>query len=290
MSLKMFLDGKLVNEENAKVSVYDHGLLYGDGVFEGIRSYNRRVFRLNQHIDRLYEGARAIRLEVPMTKDAFRASVVGTLKANDLDDGYLRAVVTRGVGDLGLDPRKCKTATVFIIADKIKLYPEDFYEKGLPIIIAKTRRNHPSALDGRIKTLNYVNNILAKIEAVDAGVDEALMLSIDGYVVECTGDNIFIVKGKKLITPSDELGALSGITQKAAIELASKRGFKVERKKMRPAELFKADECFLTGTAAEIIPVVKIDNRLIGSGQPGEVTKMLRRDFRKLTETDGVAY
>ena len=290
MGLKIFLNGKFVETENAKVSVFDHGLLYGDGVFEGIRSYNRKVFRLVEHIDRLYESAASIRLEIPITKDAFTAKILETLKVNDLDNAYIRVVVTRGIGDLGLDPRKCPVPTIFIIADKIKLYPEAFYRNGLPIIIARTRRNHPITLDPRIKSLNYLNNILARIDAIDGGTEEALMLSLDGYVVECSGDNIFIVKDGKLLTPPADLGALEGVTQDAVIALAKKRGIATEFKKMRPEELFEAEECFLTGTAAEIVPVVKIDGKEIGAGKPGKMTNQLRDDYKKLTGAEGIEY
>lgn len=290
MGLKIFLNGKFVEASEAKVSVFDHGVLYGDGVFEGIRSYNRRVFKLVEHIDRLFESADAIRLEIPLTKDAMAGKILETLKMNDLNDAYIRVVVTRGDGDLGLDPRKCPTPTVFIITDKIALYPEDFYQNGLPITIAKTRRNHPITVDPRIKSLNYLNNILARIEAIDAGVEEAIMLNLDGYVVECTGDNIFIFKGGKLMTPPSEIGALEGVTQDTAIGLAKKRGITTEYKKMKPEELLDAEECFLTGTAAEIIPVVEISGKKIGSGRPGKITHQLRQDYRALTETEGVEY
>lgn len=290
MGLKVYFNGELIEKDEAKVSIFDHGLLYGDGVFEGIRSYNRRVFRLSQHIDRLFASAKAIRLDIGMTKKAMMDAVTKTLAANGLDNSYIRLVVTRGPGDLGLDPRKCPKPTIFIITDKIKLYPEELYQNGMPIIIARTRRNHPETLSPKIKSLNYLNNILAKVEAIDAGTEEALMLTIDGYVVECTGDNIFFVKGGTIMTPPAELGALEGITQDAVLELSGKRGIRVERKMILPEEMYKAEECFLTGTAAEIIPVVKIDGKNIGSGKPGSVTKELRQDFRKLTQTDGEAY
>ncbi|MFH1665398.1 MAG: branched-chain-amino-acid transaminase [Candidatus Omnitrophota bacterium] len=290
MGLKIFLNGEFVDKENAKVSIFDHGLLYGDGVFEGIRSYRRKVFRFKEHMDRLYESADAIRLKIPLDKEDFQARILETLAVNNLNDAYIRVVVTRGVGDLGLDPRKCKTATVFIIADKIALYPEALYETGLDIIIAKTRRNHPSALNPKVKSLNYLNNILGKIDALDAGTYEAIMLSIEGYVVECTGDNIFIVKDGKLATPPCDLGSLEGITQEAVIELAKKRGIVTEFCKMLPEELYGAEECFLTGTAAEIIPVVRISGKLIGTGKPGKITKQMLADFRKLTGVEGVGY
>ena len=288
--MKIFFDGKFVERQEAKVSVFDHGVLYGDGVFEGIRSYNRRVFKLEEHINRLYEGADAISLKIPVTKEELTGNVLETLKVNGLDNAYIRAVVTRGEGDLGLDPRKCGKPTIFIIADKIKLYPEELYDKGMPITIAKTRRNHPITLDPRIKSLNYLNNILARIEAINAGVEEALMLTLEGYVVECTGDNIFIVKHGRLITPPSDIGALEGVTQDTIIDAAAKRKIETEFKLMRPEEIFEADECFLTGTAAEIIPVVDIDGNKIGSGKPGPITRMLRAEYKKLTEMEGVEY
>jgi branched-chain amino acid aminotransferase len=290
MGLRVYINGQFVEKEDAKVSIFDHGLLYGDGVFEGIRSYNRKVFRLEEHINRLYEGAYAISLEIPMKKWDFQEKIVETLKLNNLDDAYIRVVVTRGVGDLGLDPRKCEVPTIFIITDKIALYPKELYEKGLPITIAKTRRNHPMTLDPRIKSLNYLNNILGRIDAINAGTEEALMLDIDGYIAECTGDNIFLVKDGKLYTPPSDLGALEGVTQDLVIELAKKRGIDTEYKKMYPEELLNADECFLTGTAAEVIPVVKLDDKVIGSGKPGPIYKQLLEDFRKVTETEGVQY
>jgi len=290
MGGKVFFNGEFVDAADAAISVFDHGVLYGDGVFEGIRSYNRKVFRLMEHLDRLYESARAIRLKIPVSKEEFKDNITLTLKINELDDGYVRAVVTRGAGDLGLDPRKCKAPTIFIIAGKISLYPENFYEKGLAIVVSKIKRNHPAALDPKIKSLNYLNNILAKIDAIDSGVEEAIMLSVDGYVAECTGDNILIVKDGRLITPERNVGALDGITQEVIIKLAEENGIEVEYKKIILDEVFGADECFLTGTAAEIIPVVKIDGKDIGDGKPGEVTQNLRRKFRELTGAEGTGY
>jgi len=290
MGLKVFLNGKFVDSENAAVSVFDHGVLYGDGVFEGIRSYNRKVFRLMEHLDRLYASAEAIRLKIPMSKEEFRDKIIETLNINKLDDAYIRAVVTRGAGDLGLDPRKCPVPTIFIITGRIALYPEELYKSGLEITVSKTTRNHPEALDPKVKSLNYLNNILAKIDAIDAGTEEALMLSSSGYVAECTGDNIFVVADNKLITPSSEIGALEGITQDAVIEIAEKSGIQVEYHKMTLDELFASDECFLTGTAAEIIPVVKVDDKVIGKGIPGEITQSLRQKFRELTAAEGVEY
>ncbi len=287
---KVYINGKFYDKEKAYISVFDHGLLYGDGVFEGIRSYEGLVFRLKEHIDRLFKSAAMIRLDIPLSKKQMMQELVKTLRTNKLKDAYIRLVVTRGPGDLGLDPRKCKKGTIFIITDKIKLYPQEFYENGLSIIISKTRRNLPQALDARIKSLNYLNNILAKIDAIDAKKEEAIMLTYDNYVAECTGDNIFIVKNKTLITPPCELGALEGITRSAVIGIAKKNKIRFSEKKIKPADLYAADECFLTGTAAEIIPVVEIDKRKIGKGLPGPMTELLTQQFHKLTKIDGVKY
>lgn len=288
--MHVYLNGRLVERDAALVSVFDHGLLYGDGVFEGIRSYNCLVFKLKEHIDRLYKSASAIELKIPMAKQDMINAVIETLKANKLKDAYIRLVVTRGVGDLGLDPRKCKQATTFIITDKIALYPVEFYLKGLEIITAKTNRNLTTALDPRIKSLNYLNNILAKIDAIKAGSEEAIMLTHDGYVAECTGDNIFIVSAGKLTTPPAELGALEGITRGAVIGLAKKLGVPFSEKKIKIEDAYDADEVFLTGTAAEIIPVAKIDKRVINGGKPGDITVRLMEEFKKLTTIDGVKY
>lgn len=288
--MKIYLDGKLVEKEKALVSVFDHGLLYGDGVFEGIRVYNKLVFRMKEHIDRLYRSADAIELKIPMTKAEAIDITIKTLQENKLTDAYIRFVVTRGVGDLGLDPRKCPKATVFIIADKISLYPEEFYRNGLKIITAKTRRNYPKALDGRIKSLNYLNNILAKIEAIKAGTQEAIMLTHDEYVAECTGDNIFIIKNGALATPPADVGALEGITRDAVISIAKKINMPCREKMLKMDDIYTADEVFLTGTAAEIIPVVMIDDRKVGKGSPGEITFKLKKEFEELTKTDGVKY
>ena len=288
--MRIYLNGKLVNKEEAHISVFDHGLLYGDGVFEGIRTYDGLIFRLKEHIDRLYRSADAIELKIPMTKPEMIKAIVRTLKANKLKDAYIRLVVTRGVGDLGLDPRKCGVPTIFIIADKIKLYPEKYYRNGLEIVTAKTRRNYPQALDPRIKSLNYLNNILAKIDAIKSGTEEAIMLTHDGNVAECTGDNIFIVRNRELITPPAEIGALEGITRDAVIGLTKKMNIPFYEKLIRMEDVYIAGEVFLTGTAAEIIPVIKIDDRPIASGKPGEITKRLTAEFRKLTKTDGVRY
>ncbi len=286
----IYLNGKLVKKEKAVISVFDHGLLYGDGVFEGIRSYDGLIFRLKEHIDRLYRSAEAIQLKIPMTKDNMKKAIVKTLKANKLKGAYIRLVVTRGPGDLGLDPRKCKSSTVFIITDKIALYPEKFYRNGLEIVTAKTRRNLTTALDPKIKSLNYLNNILAKIDAIKAGTEEAIMLSYNDYVAECTGDNIFMVKDGKLITPPTDVGALEGITRDAVLEVAGSANVRFEEKMLRLEDLYNADEVFLTGTAAEIIPVTAIDKKQIGAGKPGPITMRLLDEFKKLTKTDGERY
>jgi len=286
--MKIYLDGKFVNREDAKISVYDHGLLYGDGVFEGIRAYNKRVFMLDEHLERLYDSARAIMLEIPVDKDEMKKRVLETLRVNGLKDAYIRLVVTRGYGDLGLDPRKCPKATFFIIADKINLYPENFYTKGLEVVTVSTRRMMPDALNACIKSLNYLNNILAKIEAIRSGVPEAIMLNSSGYVAECTGDNIFIIKGNKLITPPTVAGALDGITRQAVMDLAAKKTKLVVSEELFTSyHIYTADECFLTGTAAEAIPVVRVDSRPIGNGRPGKHTLELIKHFRKLTQTTG---
>ncbi|MDD5440409.1 MAG: branched-chain-amino-acid transaminase [Candidatus Omnitrophica bacterium] len=289
MGMKIYLNGSFVDAKDANISVFDHGLLYGDGVFEGIRSYSGLVFKLKEHIDRLYVSAEAIRLKIPLTHKEMIGLVVKTLKVNKLKDAYIRLVVTRGEGDLGLDPRKCHgKPSIFIIADKITLYPKDFYKNGLDIITAKTRRNLPQALDPRIKSLNYLNNILAKIEATDAGVQEAIMLTHDGFVTECTGDNIFIVKRKTLMTPPVVVGALEGITRSAVMTIARRLRVQCKEKRLTLLDLYDADECFLTGTAAEIIPVVAIDRKAIGTGKPGPVTQLLLPEFKKITTVEGI--
>jgi len=289
MAQKIYLNGKLIPREEAKISVFDHGLLYGDGVFEGIRAYDGRVFRLSQHLDRLYDSARAIALRIPLTKKEVQDAVIKTLRANNLRSGYVRLVVTRGEGDLGLDPRNCGEPAVFIIADKIELYPEELYRKGLELVTVATKRNIPEAIDPRIKSLNYLNNILAKIEANLQNMPEAVMLNKDGYVAECTGDNIFIVKDNILITPPFFVGVLAGITRQTVMELAKERLKLVVREEVFTRfHLYNADECFLTGTAAEVIPVVKIDGRQIAQGKPGKITNGLIKEFRNLTKSEGV--
>ncbi|MBI5555125.1 MAG: branched-chain-amino-acid transaminase [Elusimicrobia bacterium] len=288
MGLKIYLDGKLVEKDEAKISVFDHGLLYGDGVFEGIRAYHGRVFRLREHLQRLFNSAKAISLDCAISVDQMEDIVLKTLRANKLKDAYIRLVVTRGIGDLGLDPRKCPKPTIFCITDKIKLYPEEFYQDGLTIVTASTRKNIPEAVSPRIKSLNYLNNILAKIEATLQNAPEAIMLTKDGYVAECTGDNVFILKDNVLKTPPTYLGALEGVTQRVVMELAAKNGILCREEVFTRYDLFTADECFLTGTAAEVVPVARIDGRLISNGQPGKTTLKLIAEFRKLTLSEGV--
>lgn len=278
----IYIAGSLVPKEQAVVSVFDHGLLYGDGVFEGLRSYNGKVFRLAEHIERLYESALAIRLEIPMTREAFSAAVNETVAANGISDGYIRALVTRGSGTLGLDPNRCSNPQVIIIADTIMLYPQEFYDHGLELITSSVIRNHPAALSPRIKSLNYLNNILAKIEGLKAGCIEVLMLNHKGEIAECTGDNVFLVKHGKLFTPPLDAGILEGITRNAVIELAVEAGIDVRETALTKHDVYVADECFLTGTAAEVVPVVRVDDRVIGSGKPGPVTRDLTERFHKL--------
>ena len=285
MALKIFLGDKLVDEADAKVSVFDHGLLYGDGVFEGIRVYGGRVFLHQQHIDRLFESAKAIRLVIPMTPVNLIAAVEATVKANNIHDGYVRLVVTRGAGSLGLDIRKTSNPQIIIIADTISLYPPETYTKGMNLVTASTIRNHPGALSSRIKSLNYLNNILARIEGTDAGMVEALMLNHKGEVAECTGDNIFIVKHRVLMTPGVDAGILEGITRNAVMDLAVEGGYEVREASLTRHDLYVADEMFLTGTAAEVVAVVSLDGRKIGSGEPGPVTQDLLARFRALTRS-----
>ena len=286
--MKIYIDGKFYDEKNAKISVFDHGLLYGDGIFEGIRAYNGRVFKLAEHIERLYCSAKAILLTIPMTPAAVSAAVVESCRRNKIRNGYIRLVVTRGVGGLGLNPNKCKRPSVIVIADKIQLYPPAFYARGLDIITVPTTRNLHSALNPAIKSLNYLNNILAKIEANNGGCEEAVMLNSEGFVAECTGDNIFIVKGKQLLTPPLSAGALYGITRGVVMDLARDGGLHVAEPNLTRYDLFNADECFLTGTGAELIPVVKIDGRVIGTGKPGPVTKSLVTKYHALTQVSGI--
>jgi branched-chain amino acid aminotransferase len=280
--MKIYIDGKYHDSEDARISVFDHGLLYGDGVFEGIRVYHGNVFKLKDHIRRLYESASAIALEIPMKEREMEAAVLETVKINRKQNGYIRLVVTRGKGSLGLDPGSCKKPTVIIIVGDIQLYPEELYTQGVKIITASTRRIPPECLDPRIKSLNYLNNILAKIEARRLGAREALMLTIEGLVAECTADNIFIVKLGRLLTPHPCKGALDGITMRTVFEIAKARGIECAETDLSQYDLYTSDECFMTGTGAELVPVVDIDGRLIGSGRPGPLTLSLIEDFRRL--------
>jgi len=279
MGLKVWLNGGLVDQADAKISVFDHGLLYGDGVFEGIRVYDRRVFELEAHIRRLYESANVIRLEIPLSREELIKAVEETVEANGVVDGYIRLVITRGIGTLGLNPLICEDPQVFIIADNIQLYPEELYEKGLRVVSATTIRNHPLSLPPQIKSLNYLNNILAKIEALDSGVPEAIMYNHDGFVAEASGDNIFIVRDGVVYVPPSSAGALEGITRGVVMKLAREEGLEVLEKTLTRFDLYVCDEFFLTGTAAEVIGIVEIDGRKIGDGKPGPVTRLLRKKF-----------
>lgn len=285
--MKIYVDGKYYDERTAKISVFDHGLLYGDGIFEGIRAYNGRVFKLKEHIDRLFYSAKAILLEIPISHQAMMAAVLETCRRNKIRDGYIRLVVTRGVGTLGLNPNRCKRPSVIVIADKIQLYSPELYKKGMSIITVPTTRNLHSALNPAIKSLNYLNNILAKIEANNAGCEEAIMLNSEGYVAECTGDNLFIVKEGKVLTPPLSAGALYGITRRTVLDIAMDAGFKVGEPNLTRYDVFNADECFVTGSGAELVPVVKVDGRTIGKGKPGPVTQRLVAQYRSLTKASG---
>ncbi len=286
--LQIHIDGKLCDEADAKVSVFDHGLLYGDGVFEGIRFYRGRVFKLRAHIDRLFDSAKAIQLEVPLSHAKMTEAVMETIRANELQDGYVRLLVTRGVGSLGLNPFQCKQASVIIIASKIALYDEEKYQQGLTVVTCGTRRPAPAALSPSVKSLNYLNNIMAKIEAINAGAEEGVMLNEQGFVAECTGDNIFVVKEGKIYTPPVTAGGLNGITRRVVMELAEEKGFELLEQDLTRYELYTADEFFLSGTAAEVVPVASYDGRTIGNGQPGPITLRLMEFFRELTQTTGV--
>jgi branched-chain amino acid aminotransferase len=283
MSQKIWLDGKLVDKADAKISVYDHGLLYGDGVFEGVRLYNNKIFECEAHLQRLYQSAKAIRLVIPITPQQMRSAMEETVKACGFTDCYLRVVVTRGVGYLGLNPNKCEKPSVFVIADKIEMYDPSVYEKGMAIITASVIRNHPNAVSPRIKSLNYLNNILAKIEAVEAGVPEAIMLNHDGNVAECSGDNIFVIRGGQVQTPTTSDGILEGVTRALILRLCERLQIPFVEKTLQRHDLYVADECFISGTAAEVAPVTRIDGRLIGSGTPGPLTKKLMEAFHKET-------
>lgn len=285
--MKIFINGKYYGKDKAVVSVFDHGLLYGDGVFEGIRAYNGRVFKLKEHIDRLFCSAKAILLTLPMSHEEICRAVVDTCRKNGLKEGYIRLVVTRGAGTLGLNPKRCSNPQVIIIADKIQLYPPALYKKGMEIVTVATTRNLHNAVNPAIKSLNYLNNILAKIEANIAGVEEAIMLNSLGYVAECTGDNVFMLKGGSLITPPLSAGALYGITRNVVMELGREAGLDVRESDLTRYDLYNADECFLTGTGAELIPVVKLDGRVIGTGKPGPLTKRLVAGYHALTNVSG---
>ena len=289
--MKIYLNGQLIDKKDAKVSVFDHGFLYGDGVFEGVRSYGCSIFRLNEHIDRLFESAHSIMLEIPLSKKEMKQAVIKTIKANGLKDGYIRIVVSRGQGDLGLDPRKCKgNETVVIIAGKISLYSKDLYDKGMEIITVPTTRNLCEALNPQIKSLNYLNNILAKIEAINSGCQEALRLDHLGYVAECTGDNIFVVKRGELYTPPQCMGSLRGVTRAAVLDIAKGKKIPTHEHVLTRHEVYISEECFLTGTAAEIVPVIKVDGRAIGAATPGKITKTIMKEFKKIIKTEGVKY
>jgi branched-chain amino acid aminotransferase len=284
----IYLNGEFVTKENAKVSVYDHGFLYGDGIFEGIRVYKGNIFKLKEHLDRLYDGAKSITLEIPLSYEEMQNAIVETVRKNGFDKLYIRVVVSRGDGNLGLDPRRCFRPNVVIIVEPLALYSEEDYANGLKLISVSTRRNIPDALNPKIKSLNYLNNILVKIQANHAGVGEALMLNKDGYVTEGSGDNIFIVKNGKIITPPCYLGALEGITRGAIIDICHKLGLPIKEEPFTLHDVYTADEAFLTGTAAEVIAVREVDGRIIGEGKAGPITTKLLQEFRNIVEVDGV--
>jgi branched-chain amino acid aminotransferase len=284
---KIYVDGKFFAEADAKVSVFDHGLLYGDGIFEGIRFYNGRVFRLEEHLLRLWDSARSICLEIPMSMGEMTEALLETIRQNDLRDGYIRLVVTRGVGNLGLNPAQCKRPSVIIIAAQIALYPEAVYQSGLTVVTCATRRTNPGALNPAVKSLNYLNNVMARIEANLASADEALMLNDQGNVAECTADNVFIIKNGQIFTPPISAGALRGITRAVVFEIAAELGIKITEADITRHDVFIADECFLTGTAAEVIPVIKADGRPIGNGKPGSITARMIGRFREITRETG---
>ena len=287
MNLKIYIDGTFYEQSEAKISVFDHGLLYGDGVFEGIRFYQDRVFRLDEHMDRLWDSAKAITLDIPMSRAELIEATLDTIRQNDLHDGYIRLLVTRGVGSLGLSPDSCRRPSIIIIAATIALYPESLYEKGLTMATCSVRRIPPAALSPRIKSLNYLNNILAKIEAQQAGAAEGVMLNEQGYVAECTGDNLFVIKNGVISTPPVNAGILAGVTRAVVFELASKDGISIKEEDLTRYDILVADECFLTGTAAEVIAAVQLDRRPIGNGQPGPITLKLVEEFRRLTRATG---
>jgi branched-chain amino acid aminotransferase len=287
MSGAVYLNGRIMTREQATISPYDHGFLYGDGVFEGIRVYDGRIFKLEEHLDRLYASAAQIMLEIPMDRAALRAALIETVRSTQLRDAYIRPVISRGPGDLGIDPRKCPAPTVVIIVDAIQLYPKEAYERGLRMVTATVRRPAVDALNGRIKSLNYMNNILARMEANRAGVEEALMLTGEGYVCECSADNVFLVSKGELLTPAPHLGLLKGVTRDTVLALARDAGIQTGERILTMYDVYAAEECFLTGTGAEIAPVVEVDGRRIGSGRPGEMTRKLWSEFREYARRTG---
>jgi len=288
--MQIYIDGEYFSKVDAKISVFDHGLLYGDGVFEGIRIYNKSVFRLTQHVQRLFRSAKYIHLDLGKTPEEITEIVLETCRRNELSDGYIRLVATRGVGTLGLSPTLCPKPCLFCIVDELAIYPPEFYERGLALLTVSTRRNIVDALDPQLKTLNYLNNIMAKIEAQRSGFEEALMLNSEGYVAEAAADNIFIFVGDRLLTPATHLGALPGITRNAALEIAAELGFQTEETYITLQQVYNADECFLTGTAAEIVPVFEVDSRPVADGKPGPKTKRMIEEFKKLTVSDGTPF
>ena len=290
MSRKIWLDGSIVDESEAKISVFDHGILYGDGIFEGIRFYEGRVFRLTEHIERLFLSAKAILLKLPWTVEEVCEYTLDTIRANGLKDGYIRLVITRGVGDLGLNPYLCEVPSMFIIASGITLYPDELYENGLEVVTCSTRRPTPASLSPQVKSLNYLNNVMAKVEALKAGAKEGLMLNEQGYVAECTGDNVFIVKKGEVITPPVSDGSLDGITRQVIFDLCGELGISIREASLTRYDIYTADESFLTGTAAETIPMVMLDEREIGNGRPGELSLKLIDAFRKLVRSEGRAF
>ncbi|MDF1812321.1 MAG: branched-chain-amino-acid transaminase [Verrucomicrobiales bacterium] len=286
-NLQVFIDGEFLPEKDAKISVFDHGLLYGDGVFEGIRFYNGRVFKLEEHIERIFDSAKAIHLNIGFSHADMCQAVIDTIKANELTDGYVRLVITRGAGGLGLSPYRCEKESVIVIASKITLYPAEDYQNGLKLVTCSTRRPAHDTLSPAVKSLNYLSNVMAKIEAIAAGAEEGVMLNANGLVAECTGDNVFIVKRGLIFTPPVSAGMLDGITRRVVIDLARRSGHTLTEQELSRYDLYTADEVFLTGTAAEVIPVRVYDERVIGDGKPGPVTKSLMEDFRKMVETTG---
>ncbi len=286
--MKVYINGKFYEKEDAKVSVFDHGFLYGDGIFEGIRLYSGNVFKLDRHVDRLFRSAKAIMLEMPYTKQEVIDAVCATCRENKLTDAYIRLVVSRGMGALGLSPRSCSNPQMVIIADQIQLYPQELYDNGLKAITVPTRRNSSAALPPMVKSLNYLNNILAKIEAQNLGYQECLLLNNEGYVAECSGDNVFVVYEGKIFTPPTACGSLSGMTRETVIEVARDMGYELIEKPLTRYDIWTADECFLTGTAAKLIPLVELDSRVIGDGKPGKITKSLLEGFNKVVSVKGV--